>query len=237
MMMIINDIIIYGDMDMKIGIIGAGACGIMLAGLLEKNKIDYTLFNKGKIGRKILASGNGKCNISNVNYDKKCYHNNPLAHNIVYNNQQSLFEYFIDKKIYTFNDNEGRMYPYSESSASILDILLEDVSKIVDEEVINIKELNGKYYLNEHGPFDYVVLSSGSKASYIKSQQKGYNDYLRFFKLKYIELSPSLVGFKVKENVKAITGVRTKALVSLYQSDKLIHSEYGEVNFKWNWFK
>ena len=75
-----------------------------------------------------------------------------------------------------------------------------------------------------------MVLASGSKASYIKTQQKGYNDYLRFFNFKCNELSPSLVGFKVKENVKAITGVRTKALVSLYQNDKLIHSEYGEVN-------
>lgn len=217
---------------MKVGIIGAGACGIMLAGLLEKNNIDYTLFNKGKIGRKILASGNGKCNISNINYDKKYYHNNYLADKIISNNQHKLFDYFKILKIYTFNDEEGRMYPYSESSASILDIMLENVSNIIDEEIVNVHNNGNKYYLNEHGPFDYIVLASGSKASYIKSQQDYYNNYLSYFNVKINKIYPSLVGFKVKEKVKNITGVRTKGLVSLYQNDKLIHSEYGEVNFK-----
>ena len=66
-----------GD-DMKTAIIGAGACGILLASLLDDNKYDYTLFNKGKIGNKILASGNGRCNISNLNYDDNKYHNNLL---------------------------------------------------------------------------------------------------------------------------------------------------------------
>lgn len=217
---------------MKIGIIGAGACGIMLAGLLDENHIDYTLFNKGKIGRKILASGNGKCNIANINCDKKYYHNNNLAFNVVSNNQKELFDYFKLLKIYTFNDEEGRMYPYSESSASILDILLENVNNIVDEEIKVVKCVDNKYYLNSYGPYDYIVLASGSKASYLKNQQENYNSYLKYFKLKINQLSPSLVGFIVKEKVKSISGVRSKSLVSLYQNDKLIHSEYGEVNFK-----
>ena len=54
----------------KIAIIGAGASGLFLANLLEKNNIEYTIFDSGKVGRKILASGNGKCNISNINLDK-----------------------------------------------------------------------------------------------------------------------------------------------------------------------
>lgn len=217
---------------MKIGIIGAGACGIMLAGLLEKNNIDYTLFNYGKVGRKILASGNGKCNISNINYDKKFYHNNYLADKIVSNNQKDLFDYFKQLKIYTFNDDEGRMYPYSESSASVLDILLENVGNIVNEEIIEVTVKNDKYYLNNHGPFDYIVLTSGSKASYIKNHQESYNNYLKYLDIKINKLYPSLVGFKVKEKIKPITGVRCKGLVSLYQNNKLIHSEYGEINFK-----
>ena len=142
---------------MKVGIVGAGACGILLASLLKNNNIDYTLFNKGKIGRKILASGNGKCNISNTNYDKKYYHNNVLADKIVSKHQSKLFDYFIKKKIYTFSDEEGRMYPYSESSASVLDILLENVDNIIDEEIINVKHAAyiQKYQLvKELSPFN-----------------------------------------------------------------------------------
>ena len=58
---------------MNIAIIGAGASGLFLTKVLNKN-INYTIFNKGKIGRKILASGNGRCNISNFNYDDSFYH-------------------------------------------------------------------------------------------------------------------------------------------------------------------
>ena len=71
---------------MKIAIIGAGASGLMLATLLQKNNIDYDIFNKDlKIGSKIKASGNGRCNISNININSLAYHNNELA----LNNRQS----------------------------------------------------------------------------------------------------------------------------------------------------
>ena len=105
--------------DKKIAIIGAGACGLMLAALLEKSNIKYDIFNYGKVGRKILASGNGKCNISNINYDASKYHNNKLADTIVSKNHNELFEILKELKIYTKHDNEGRMYPISESSQSI----------------------------------------------------------------------------------------------------------------------
>ncbi len=61
---------------MNIAIIGAGASGLFLANQLNKLNIKYKLFNKDKVGRKILASGNGRCNISNINPDYSKYHNN-----------------------------------------------------------------------------------------------------------------------------------------------------------------
>ena len=51
---------------MKIGIIGGGALGLALAKILDKNKIKYELFERSLVGRKILASGNGKANIGNI---------------------------------------------------------------------------------------------------------------------------------------------------------------------------
>ena len=66
---------------MKIAIIGGGACGLVLASYLEKHNFEYTIFEKSLIGRKVLASGNGKANIANVNIDSKYYHNNEFAFN------------------------------------------------------------------------------------------------------------------------------------------------------------
>ncbi len=216
---------------MKLAIIGAGASGLLLATLLEKLNIDYTIFNKGKVGSKILASGNGRCNISNLNFDFKYYHNNKLA-NIIKNNQEELFNYFKELKIYTKSDDEGRMYPISESSQSVLNILLKHIKhEIINSEILKIEKKNNKYILNnQYGPFDKLVLATGSPASF-----KSFNyDYLKSLNLKINEFKPSLVGFKTNLNIKKISGVRAKANTKLFNDNKMIHEEKGEIIFKDN---
>lgn len=217
---------------MKIAIIGAGACGLMLATLLEKNNIEYTIFNSGKIGNKILASGNGRCNISNSFYDNKYYHKNKLAESVVKLNQAKLFDYLRELKIYTKADNEGRMYPISESSLSVLNVLLGKINtKIIECEVGFINKNKNQYYIDSYGPYDKVVVATGSNASYKKSFKKiNINNY----DIKYNEFKPSLVGFKTTLNIKCISGVRTKCRVSLQNDNDIIHTEDGEVIFKDN---
>lgn len=217
---------------MKIGIIGAGACGLMLATLLEKEKIEYTIFNDNKVGNKILASGNGRCNISNLYYDDDKYHNNELAKNIVKNNQSKLFEYFNELKIYTKSDNEGRMYPISESSLSVLNILLNNINgNIIDTKISKIIKKDNSYFLDNYGPFDKVVVAIGSNASY-------KNDFKMIdicsLNIMFNEFKPSLVGFKSTLNLKKISGVRAKVNASLISDNNLIYSEAGEVIFKDN---
>ena len=217
---------------MEIAIIGGGACGLLLASILEKNNINYKLFNRGKIGNKILASGNGRCNISNENFIEEAYHNNPLACKIVSENQVYLFEYFKELKIYTKADKEGRMYPISESSQSVLDLILKKINnRIIDTTISNIKNINNKYYLNDtYGPFDRVILAYGSIASY--KPPYSFLDFTKELKLQMVDLKPSLVGFKSSQSFKEISGVRAKALAKLYQNNNLIHEEEGEVIFK-----
>ena len=216
-----------------IAIIGAGALGLLLATKLEKNKIEYKIFNKGKVGRKILASGNGRCNISNNNINPLAYHNNEFALNIIKNNQKDLFDYFNKLNIYTKIDDEGRMYPLSESSQSVLNILLKNINinNIIDDEIINISKDNNKYYLNnKYGPFDKVVIAIGSNAAFKKPYPS--INLIDDLNLKFNEFKPSLVGFKTTLKIKEISGVRQKGLVSLYNNSKLIHSERGEIIFK-----
>ena len=216
-----------------IAIIGAGALGLLLATKLEKNNIQYKIFNKGKIGRKILASGNGRCNISNINIDPISYHNNKLAINIINNYKNELFNYFKELNIYTKFDDEGRMYPLSESSQSVLNILLKNINinNIIDDEIININKNNNKYYLNnKYGPFDKIVIAIGSNAAFKKPYPS--INIIKDLKLKFNEFMPSLVGFKTSLNIKEISGVRQKVLAKLYNNDKIIHSERGEIIFK-----
>ena len=65
---------------MEIAIIGAGASGLMLGSLLDEN-ITYFEKNK-KIASKLLASGNGRCNLLNVNANPECYNNKQFMENV-----------------------------------------------------------------------------------------------------------------------------------------------------------
>ena len=214
-----------------IGIIGAGASGLMLSNKLNMNKIEYQIFERDKAGRKILASGNGRCNLSNANLDIKYYHNNPLSCEII-KHKDMLLDMFSKLKIYYKEDNEGRMYPISESSSSVLNILLKNVSdKIIYHDVKNIIKKSNGYYLDEYGPFDDIIIATGSIASFKDNKKPSY-DYLNDLNIKFNEFKPSLVGFKTNLKIKEISGVRTKCNVALYFNDELIHSEDGEVIFK-----
>ncbi|MCR5112566.1 MAG: NAD(P)/FAD-dependent oxidoreductase [Acholeplasmatales bacterium] len=216
---------------MKVAIIGAGASGLMLANKLEKLNIDYTIFNDGKIGRKILASGNGRCNISNRNLSAEYYYGSEVAERLIHRFKDELFDTFKELKIYTKDDSEGRMYPLSESSLSVLNALTINLKgEIVDLKVTEITKKNDKYYINHRSEaFDYVAIGIGSP-----SGLKNKPDYsvVESIGVRMNEFKPSLVGFKLRENVKAISGVRAKATVALYSGGILIHEEKGEVVFK-----
>ncbi len=218
---------------LKVGIIGGGACGLVLARILEKNGIDYELFERSQCGRKILASGNGRANIGNCIIKAESY-NQRMAYELVKSYYPKLLEFFKEIHLTIKEDEEGRMYPFSESSLTVLSCLLQHPLNIVENfPVHSITKLNHKYYLNDvRGPFDYVVLASGSMASFTAKKQAGFYDYLKKLDLEIQPPKPSLVGFKLKTNVNRLNGVRMKCLAGLYQNDKLIHEEPGEVIFK-----
>lgn len=218
---------------MKVAIIGGGACGLALAKVLSNNKIEYELFEKGLVGRKILASGNGKANIGNLNIDTNFY-NNDFGYSIVKDYYDRLMSFYKEIGLFTKCDSEGRIYPFSESSLTVLNCLLKNKKSIIENFPVNsISKINNKFYINDvRGPFDYVVLATGSIASFIKKKQEGFNSYLSNFNFKAKEGFPSLVGFKLNCDFKRLNGVRIKCRASLLQNNKKIYSEAGEVILK-----
>lgn len=218
---------------MKVAIIGGGACGLVLANQLEEAGIDYELFEKSLCGRKILASGNGRANIGNTHLDDDCY-NQPFAYELVKNYYDKLMAFYQKINLTIKCDSEGRIYPYSESSLTVFQCLLRKKLKIVENMPIErISRINHQYYLNDvRGPFDRIVLASGSMASFTPKKQEGFLSYLDSFDLTIKPLKPSLVGFQCYANWGRISGVRVKCRAKLYHNEELIHAEDGEVIFK-----
>lgn len=220
----------------RIGIIGGGSVGLFLGTLLN-DELDVFIFEKNnRLGKKILASGNGKCNFTNKGeYDLK--YNNEFANVIInkYNTDKTL-QYFSEKGLMYKFDNQNRGYPLSENAESVLDVLkmgLTNTKIFLDSEVKNISIQDGKYIIetkNKNYEFEYIVCCSGSKASNL-GNDKAYQ-YFSDIKVKINDLKPSLTPIKIKENVSSLKGVRVKCLVKLLKDNKKIYEEVGEVLFK-----
>lgn len=221
---------------MNIAIIGAGASALFLSALL-KNKCDITIFERNKkIASKLLASGNGRCNMLNIDACANDYNNKEFMEKLFKKvNTKDILEIFNNMGITTTIDSEGRVYPISLSSETVLNVLLDNVVADIEFNYIvtKISKVGSKYQINDYNKlFDYVVLASGSSASIVEAKQDLCYSYLKSLNLSLNKLNPSLVGFRVKNSLKGLSGVRSKVLATLYVDGKMIHRERGEVIFK-----
>jgi len=220
----------------KVAIIGAGALGIVSAIMLKDN-FHVTLIEKNnKIGKKILASGNGKCNFTNIS-DTKNKYNNEFAKSIVdqFSSEETL-KFFSNLGLVYKVDEENRCYPLSESSVTFLDVLkknLKGVRIYLDSKVNRIVSNDNDvevFYNDTIEAFDYVVCASGSSASNLGSEWAYL--YLKNYGVSISDLHSSLSPIIVKENLKELSGVRCKCLVNLFKDNEFVYKEEGEVLFK-----
>ncbi len=227
-------------------IIGGGASGIMCAIRAKErhpNKNVAILEKQPRIGRKLLSTGNGRCNLTNLSADKHNYHGS-FSENI----SAVLKKYPPEKIIQKFNkiglltkmESDGRVYPISNQAASVLDVLrfrLEalGVEVICDCEVKNIVN-NSNFFkiITDKGNYisEKIVVSTGTSASpRLGADSRGIN-ILEKLGHKIEQLYPALCPVSVKGGLPAsLKGVRAAAKVALFDKDKLIKEECGEVQF------
>ncbi len=227
---------------MDIVIIGGGASGLTAAIFASRNKNNnITLIERNNIlGKKILATGNGKCNYYNSEQDLSHYHSenpNLIEKIITKENIQEVNNFFNYLGIIPKIKN-GYYYPFSNQATTIRNVLVNELNKpnikIVDNtKVTSIKKENNKFIIKTATTSfisDKVIISTGSKASpKTGSDGIGY-DLVKEFNHTIIKPLPALVQLKAKENyLKEWTGIRTDVNVSLYINDKFIKDEQGEI--------
>ena len=217
--------------NVKIGVIGGGASGLLFGYLVKKkapSNVDVCIFEKNdKVGKKILATGNGKCNLSNANLGAGLY-NCRFAEDII---EKLVKKVFLDLGIITKTDKEGRIYPYSLSANSVLDALYEaniclNNKFITSHEVKDIKYENGMYYIDGNA-FNYLVMACGGKANTKMNSLIGQT--LTKFGHKWVDDHPGLCSIETNEATSSLNGIKVKAKVSVNS-----HNFDGEVLFKNN---
>lgn len=224
----------------NIAIIGAGAAGLFAATQLSRRKdLSVIMFEKApKVGTKLRASGGGRANILNTIIRGDFYNHPDFIVNLLKSVDYKIIkEEFEGMGLRLSADEEGRVYPATLFSQTVIDVLLHNLGKkvqiITDFEVKKLQKSNGKWLINDEGTqFDAVILASGSPAGLIAKNRQNYNGYLSDFKIKQKKLTASLVGFKLENYPKELSGCRARAAVTLLQNGKVVYSEAGEVMFK-----
>ena len=236
-----------------VAIIGGGAsglfCAIYIKHLLNKENIqdvNITIYERlEKTGKKLLATGNGKCNFSNKHVSKEKYNNPDFVEPLLKKfNYKHLKEFLEELGLYTISDSEGRAYPQSETANSVLDILrtkikIEGITESCNTDIKKITYMNGKYILetnrNQKHTADYLVMATGGKACPIHGSNGSGYVLLKPFRHKIIDPKPGLVSIKTDANqVKSLAGIRVKANVLVFdkKQKKTVWEEKGEVLFK-----
>jgi predicted Rossmann fold flavoprotein len=228
----------------KVLVIGGGAAGMMAAISAKNRGAEVILFERNnRVGKKILATGNGRCNYTNVNLSINNYHgNNPK---FAYS---SLSKFGVDKTITFFEqlgitpaiEDNGKVFPLSYQSSSILDVLrfeLEDigVEVLTDAFVVDIKKDKGFIvFLKDGGRIygDKLILTTGGNAA--PNTGSDGNGYILAEKMGHsiVDVFPGLVQLKLEGDVfKQIDGVKFLGTAGIYEEDKLIKEDRGDILF------
>lgn len=230
-------------MNREVIIVGGGASGMVAAISAKRLGAKVTIIEKNqRLGKKILATGNGRCNYTNMGMTKNCY-NHPFFVLPVFE-QFSLndtIEFFKDLGIYPRVEKEGKAYPTSLQSKSIVDALEREIHKLnikvmKETSVLSINYTGTGYELqlsNNHVlKANKVVISTGGLAlPKSGSSGDGYEFSLNFGH-QLTDLFPALVKLNLDcPYLKETDGVKIETTVSLYEKDKFVMKKLNDVLF------
>lgn len=225
---------------MNIVIIGGGASGLVAAIYLSRNN-NVTVLEKNEVlAKKLLATGNGRCNYFNEDFNIRHYRSSNidiLKKIITEENKNKLLKLFDNIGIIPKIKN-GCYYPYSNKAVSFYNALLNEV-KNRNINVIcnsNIKKIDydEKYEITLEDKkiiCDKLVIATGSNAG-TNNKENLSLDYLRKIGHSIIEPVPALVKLVANTNyLKKWDGIRSDVELSLYENDNLIAKSKGEAMF------
>lgn len=228
---------------MTIGVIGGGPAGMMAAITAARQGAKVTLFERNdRVGKKILATGNGKCNLGNEMLSEHEYYGSSpeWIHSCLEQfDTEDTVRFFQGLGLLVKSKNGGYLYPASEQASAVLDVLRTELSVLGVEVLCECKVnkiecgneskisifVGDKKYL-----FDRVIVACGSKAApktgsdgsgYKLAKQLGHST---------VPVVPALVQLKCSEDyLKAVAGVRADALISVRCEGKEVTVERGEL--------
>lgn len=224
-----------------VAVIGGGASGMMAAVTAASEGARVILLeHKDRIGKKILSTGNGRCNFTNIHQEPICYHSeDPMFPWEVVErfNAQAVISFFLQLGVYSKNRN-GYIYPNSDQASAVLDAFRMELDRLKVEirTGVECREIRsgkkGFTVLTDQGPVraDRVILCAGSKAAPTTGSDGSGYDLAKKLGHRILPVLPALTALKCEEKFfKSIAGVRANGSVSIWSGGECIAKDTGEI--------
>ncbi|MBQ4642202.1 MAG: aminoacetone oxidase family FAD-binding enzyme [Oscillospiraceae bacterium] len=230
---------------MVIGIIGAGASGMAaaLAAAENPNATVILLERQARVGRKLQATGNGRCNLTNLQAEERGYHGEQpeFAQSAIraFGPAQTR-DWFASLGLYTVAEPSGKVYPYSDQANSVVDVLRlnlvrENIVLKTDFEVDKIQKTPAGFLLTcgeEQIACNKLIVACGGLAgSKLGGSMSGYK-LLGKLGHRSTRLRPSLVQIKTAwSGITALKGVRANCTATILKDGLVYSKSNGEIQF------
>ena len=219
-------------------IIGGGVSGIVSAIKSFNGRNRITILERNdKCLKKLLLTGNGRCNYFNDDTSISNYHSmrEDLLDKVINSDNMSRILDFYNELGIIPKIKNGYYYPFSNQASTVRDALLFEVMKLgisikYNYLVEKIEHSNNKFVINDSIVCDKVIIATGS-CSYPKTGSDGMGyDFLRKFGHNIIKPLPALVQLNSDfKYCRELSGIRSDVILSLYEDDEFISSSVGEV--------
>ena len=228
---------------MVIAIIGGGASGMAaaLAAAENENNRIYLLERQARVGRKLQATGNGRCNLSNIHALDGGYHGEHpefVTSAISAFDPVQTLQWFGALGLFTVTEDSGKVYPYSDQANSVVDILRlalvkDNITLKTGYEVTKIQKAdNGFHITNGEEPItcDKLIIACGGLAgSKLGGTMSGYK-LLAKLGHRSTKLRPSLVQIRSSwPELPSLKGVRTNCCLKILHNGETYAQSSGEL--------
>ena len=230
---------------MKVIIIGGGAAGMMaaLSAAEDPRNTVTVLERQNRVGRKLLATGNGRCNLTNLHTDETHYHGEYPAFvrpALTRFGVEKTLQYFHDLGLYTVAEESGKVYPLSDQANSVVDTLrlaLEQrgVNVVCSCDVLSISKKARGYQVATTGENYFadklIVTTGGCAGKPLGGTRSGYR-LLGSMGHTATDLRPALVQIKTAADyVRSLKGIRADSTMTLKADGHVLARSSGEIQF------
>ena len=230
-------------MSGRVIVVGGGAAGLSAAiAAAETGHAVTVLERMPRVGKKLLLTGNGRCNLGHDGFDFSHYHGSVKQAERILADFDTR-EYFRRFGLYTRTDSEGRIYPMSGTAASVLDALRfsaeqRGVQTICEKQVTGLAPKHGAWTVfcgEQRFTADRVILAAGGAAAPGCGTDGSLYPVLRKMGYQIVPPVPALCPVPTDPaRVRALKGLRVRAAVSAVCVGRILKQETGEVQFTEN---